>query len=255
MTDDQKPSGQPRFRIPVAQKIAIVILVAVFCALMGLIISGKQPLEPGILAMAGILIFFIILLAIYFPVRKLKQNLDEIHDKLEIMTTTDTLTQVFKRNHFNILFEKELSRAKRYERELGCLMLDIDHFRKINDKYGYQFGDEVLRDVAELIKDNLRVMDILARYGSNKFICLLPETNIDSVMILSKRLRLLLEGKIYEDKGETVHITASIGITSCKPDAENDIDMNKIISMADEALAMAKKGGRNRIELFSQAVS
>ena len=255
MADNNKQYERPGSRIQTMQKIGIFILIAVYCVLMGLIISGKQPLQPGMLAVGGILIFFVILLVMYFRIRKLENGLDDAREKLEIMTTTDELTRVFNRKHFDTLFEKELSRTRRYERDLGCLMLDIDHFRKINIKYGHQFGDQVLQDVAELIKDSLRITDVLARYGSNKFIMLLPETNIDSVMILSKRLRGLLEGRTYGDQGKTVSITASIGIISCKPHAEKEIDMNKIINMAEKALDSAKKGGGNRIELFSQTVS
>ncbi len=257
MPFDKIRSGKPRFRISIAQITGIFILIIVFCVLLGLIIYGKEILEPGTLAMAGILIFFSILLIIYFPVRKMKIDLDETYDKLEIMATTDALTRVFNRKHFNILFEKELSRAKRYERNLGCLMLDIDHFKKINDKYGQRFGDEILQDIAEFIKDNLRDTDILARYSSNSFICLLPETGIGSTMHLSKRLRRLIEGKkyTYKDGNKKINITVSIGISPCKLLGEKTIDIYENITMLEKALDSAKKRGGNRIECFPENIA
>ncbi len=250
MTDYKQPSGIRRSGIHTALLTVIFILIVVFCVLMGLIISNKPLIEHDILAMSGILVMFVILFGIYFIVRKLKKELDEIYGKLEVMTTTDALTQVFNRNHFNTLLRTELSRAKRYERDLGCLILDIDNFRNINKKYGFQFGDEILQDIAELIKEHLRITDILARYESNKFICLLPETDKNAAMLLSKRLRGLVEGRVYEDKGESARITVSIGMTSFKPEPEDKTDIRNIINLAEKALNKAKEGGGNRIELL-----
>jgi len=257
MPFDKIRSGKPRFRISVTQKTGIFILISVFCILLGLIIYGKELLAPGILAIAGILIFFAILLAIYFPVRKMKVDLDDTYDKLMIMATTDELTRVFNRRHFNTLFEKELIRAKRYGKNIGCFMLDIDHFKKINDKYGQRFGDEILQDIAELIKENLRTTDVLARYDSNKFICILPETGISSTMHLSKRLRRLIEGRkySYRDGKDKINITASIGITPCKLPGEKAIDIYENVTMLEKALDKAKQNGGNRIECFPENVA
>ena len=249
MTDEKPRSGIRRSGMSTILLAVNIILVVIFCALMGLILFDNPIIRHDILAISSIIVMIAILVSMYIPVRKLKEDLDATHNKLQVITVTDPLTKVFNSTHFNSLLRTELSRAKRYERDLGCMMLDIDHFGDINKKCGYQFGDEILQDVAELIKDNLRVTDIMARYESNKFVCLLPETNSDAVALLSKRLRGLVEGMTYEEKGEPVHITISIGLTSYKPVPEDKTDIRNIIIQAEKALKMAKEGGGNRIEL------
>lgn len=225
-----------------------VVLVVIFCVLMGLIIANKSPVKHEYLAMGGIVIMIALLVSMYMPVKKLQKDLDSTQSQLVVTTITDELTQVFNRKHFDILLKTELSRARRHERDLGCMMLDIDGMATINKKFGYAFGDEVLRDVAELVKENLRVSDIMARYEGNRFICLLPESNNNAVLILAKRLRGMVEGMTYDEKGEPVHVTVSIGLTSFKPAPDDKTDIRNIITLAEMALKKAKEEGGNRIE-------
>ena len=253
MYDSKEQSNQSRIRISVAQKASIIILVSVFIVMMGLIIYDKQLVEPDIFAVAGIIIVVILLSTMYLFISKLINKLDEAYGKIELMAITDELTQLFNRKHFNTLFEIELTKAIRYRRHLTCFILDIDHFKEITDKYGQPYGNEVLQDTSEVIKDNSRATDIVARYDSDKFICLLPETKAESALILAKRLRALVEGTTFYvgEDNQTIHVSISIGYTSCKPCLDQGIDIYKIIKIADKAVDIAKEKGGNKVEYLN----
>ena len=249
MYDNNEQSRHIRVRISRAQIAGIFVLISVLVIIMGLIIYDKQLVEPDVFAMSGMIIV-IILSTIYLFIWNLIKKLDDAYNKIELMAVTDGLTQLFNKNHFNDLFKNELSRAIRHERNLSCIVLDIDSFMKIIDKYGHQFGNEVLQDTAEVIKDNSRISDIVARYDRDKFISLLPETEIESAMIVAKRLRRLVEGETFSfgENNETIPVTICIGATSYKPSMGKDIDINNLMDIADKALKIAKEKGRNSVE-------
>lgn len=142
-----------------------------------------------------------------------------------------------------------MARARRYDRPICCAIIEIDGFEKIQKEYGHQFSDEILQDTAETIKDDLRVIDILAR-DDNKFIGLLPETDIKPALYVSKRIRSVVEGETFDfgKDDKPVNITISIGITSSNPCQDKEIDIHKIITIADNALNIAREKGGNRIE-------
>ena len=252
MYDSNEQSSQSKVRMPISLKAGIFILASIFIVCMGMIICDKQLVEPGVFATAGIIIVVILLSTMSLFIRKLVEKLDKAYNKMKLMAITDELTQLFNRKHFYVLFENELIKTIRYKREFSCFILDIDHFKKIIAKHGHQFGDEVLQYAAEIIKENLRSIDIIARYYNDKFICLLPETG-DKSLILSKRLRALIEGTTFfiGEDDESTHITISIGFTSCKPYLDDGIDISKIINIAEKALAVAKEKGRNRVEYLT----
>ncbi|MEE9575489.1 MAG: GGDEF domain-containing protein [Gammaproteobacteria bacterium] len=249
MYDNNEQSRHIRVRISRAKIAGIFVLISVLVIIMGLIIYDKQLVEPDVFAMSGMIIV-IILSTIYLFIWNLIKKLDDAYNKIELMAITDGLTQLFNKNHFNDLFKNELSRAIRHERNLSCIVLDIDSFMKIIDKYGHQFGNEVLQDTAEVIKDNSRISDIVARYDRDKFISLLPETEIESAMILAKRLRRLVEGETFSfgENNETIPVTICIGATSYKPSMGKDIDIYNLMDIADKALKIAKEKGRNSVE-------
>ncbi len=205
-------------------------------------------------AAVGIIILVILIGIIYLFIRKLVKKRDEAYDKIELMAITDELTQLFNRKHFNSLFENELARTIRNEKNLNCAIIEIDHHKELKDKYGQQLGDEVLQNTAEILRDDLRVYDVIAR-DDDRFICLFPETDIKPALLVSKRLRSHIEGETFSfgENDETIHITASIGITACKPCLDKEIDIYKIINIADKALDIAKEKGRNRVEYILSA--
>ncbi len=129
--------------------------------------------------------------------------------------------------------------------------MEIDDIHDIFEKYGDKYGDRILQDTAEILKDNSRVTDILARFDGYQFICLYTETDMESTIILCKRLRSLFAGEELEtDEGQTIFITSSIGITDFNPDVVKHVDIYKMIQAARKALDLAQERGGNRIEYF-----
>lgn len=151
----------------------------------------------------------------------------------------DPLTKLYNRRFYNIFILQETSRVKRYNRDLSAMLLDIDHFKSINDNYGHNEGDEVLKKISNLIKINSRVSDIPVRWGGEEILILLPETGLNSAIGKAEELRELIEqSKFIPDK----KITVSIGVSEYKPYGGD------IIDEADKALYRAKESGRNRVE-------
>ncbi|MBU1077734.1 MAG: sensor domain-containing diguanylate cyclase [Spirochaetes bacterium] len=167
--------------------------------------------------------------------------------KLYNWSVTDNLTQLFNYQYLQISMEKELLRAKRYPQDVGIVILDIDNFKIINDKYGHVFGNLVLKGIADIIQETVRKkIDMPVRYGGDEFLLLLPETDIQGAKILAQRLleEVRLK-KFVSDNGDNVTATLSIGVTSAK---KNQIlDKDKLIHKADQALYKAKNSGKDQM--------
>ena len=227
-------------------------LVIIFCLLMALIIIQQNFIADRTIAVTGILFYFLTLALIYKVKKDMLDRLDRTDEQLQVVSSTDDLTHAFNRKYFHKLFVKELERCKRYKNELCCLLIDIDNFRSINSKFGYETGDEILKDLSELIKDNLRITDIYGRYGDNRFICLLTDTDQEQTIYFCKRIRQLLDRiKItHRETGKIIGFTVSIGIVSCKSLIDTNMEKEKIISLAEKALDNAKNNGGNRIYCY-----
>ncbi len=166
--------------------------------------------------------------------------------KLETLASTDTLTEVLNRRAFYLRYEEELKRARRTQRPISILMIDIDHFKKINDQYGHLCGDECLRQVVHTINENIRrPADLLARYGGEEFVVLLPETEIEGAKLISEHIRQGIENLKISFSDYNIQLTISIGSATLVPDTE--LLMDKLIGAADEALYQAKNSGRNKV--------
>ena len=164
---------------------------------------------------------------------------------------TDVLTGWNNRRYLQVRLNEELARARRDASSLVCLMLDIDHFKSVNDTYGHAAGDAVLRELAQRIETQVRVSDIAARYGGEEFVVLLPATEIESGTLLAERIRKAVSARPIEiGGGNSVTITASIGIASTAP--TRDVDDLKtaselLLARADVALYSAKSAGRDQV--------
>ncbi|MGO9569429.1 MAG: diguanylate cyclase [Desulfomonilaceae bacterium] len=170
-------------------------------------------------------------------------------DKLRKLATTDSLTSIWNRRYFRSLVKRELDRTNRYGGELALMMIDLDHFKRINDTYGHAVGDEALKMVAAIGRATLRRIDIFARYGGEEFVIALPETPLEQAVQVAERLRLTLaETPITAETGP-LRITVSIGLTVT---VTGSADLNTLLQQADEALYQAKDNGRNRVEVFRQ---
>ena len=164
-----------------------------------------------------------------------------LYKNIENQAITDPLTQVYNRRYFMEVFDRELERTKRNDRELSVIILDIDHFKAYNDNYGHLGGDELLREIVKVVKENLRVPDTLARYGGEEFVILLPETNQYQALHVAERIRKNVEDYNFNNNTK---VTVSLGIctSNCK-----SYDCLKILGQADRMLYKSKNEGRNKI--------
>lgn len=165
-------------------------------------------------------------------------------EQLQVSSNTDFLTGVLNRRAFFAHSEQQLAIAQRYQRNLALILLDIDHFKCINDDYGHLTGDGVLRHAVQIIAQLLRKVDILARYGGEEFIILLPESDLEQAMMVAEKLRQTLAQQVFTvEDDRQISITASFGVSALS----GDEDLDHLIRLADEALYGAKDGGRNQV--------
>lgn len=169
-----------------------------------------------------------------------------IQEELQHLATTDTLTGLRNRRAFKEFAEMEIKRAERHGNALSLVMFDIDHFKRINDTFGHLIGDEVLVHVAKLIGERIRASEILARWGGEEFILLLPQTDMENAVHLAGELRTLMQANAFPQVGA---VTASFGVTQFSPGDS----MDSLLHRVDIALYRAKENGRNQVA--SEAVT
>ena len=167
----------------------------------------------------------------------------EREKRLRFRAYRDILTGLYRREFLEELVQQEFYRSKRYGYHFSILMIDIDNFKQINDKYGHLFGDKVLRTVAGIIRKNLRKSDIAVRYGGEEFLVVLPHTDLRRAAVVAERIRKAIE----ETKIDKVQVTVSIGV------ADNSLVENfkDLIQKADSALYKAKRTGKNKVVICS----
>lgn len=168
-----------------------------------------------------------------------------LEEELSRVAVTDALTGVYNRRHFLDRVMAELSRADRYARPLSLIMVDIDHFKQINEVHGHRLGDEAIRRVARCCTRLLRQHDHLGRMGGEEFAALTPDTGLDEARLLAERLRAAAEEIALETpSGERIHVTISCGVAQLHP---GEALPEPLFARADEALFAAKQAGRNRV--------
>jgi diguanylate cyclase (GGDEF)-like protein len=163
------------------------------------------------------------------------------HVELKILSNHDPLTRLYNRKKFNEFLSYEFSKFMRYNTIFSILIFDIDFFKRVNDTYGHNIGDEVLKKLSKSVEEYTRKQDAFARWGGEEFICLMPSTNLEEALIVGEKIRLLVEETVFDDVG---HITVSVGVSEV---LSLDDNTNVIIERADKALYRAKEGGRNRV--------
>jgi two-component system cell cycle response regulator len=186
---------------------------------------------------------------------KLKELQDEIKRKnkmLENLATTDGLTGVFNHRCFYQKLNEEFERAKRYGTDIACVMLDLDFFKHVNDRYGHLVGDRVLIELAKKVFENIRKYDIFARYGGEEFVLLLPHTDEKGAIYEAERIRKSIESHWFPNIEKKGDVTASFGISTF-PSAYIE-KSEDLVKFADMALYDAKKKGRNRVECYTQMI-
>ena len=173
-----------------------------------------------------------------------QQGLIQTQDTLRFQAEHDVLTGLHNRRFFNVRLTAEHARAQRYDLPLSVVLLDVDRFKQVNDLYSHAVGDQVLQEIARLLRSGIREVDAVARYGGEEFALCLPSTSVDGAMTLCERLRLSIEAHDWEAIQVGLRVTISGGIYSGPPLGPPE----RMLSVADQRLYVAKESGRNRIQ-------
>ncbi|MFP4258053.1 MAG: diguanylate cyclase [Desulfovermiculus sp.] len=182
--------------------------------------------------------------------KKAAQELQKYATQLEHLARTDELTQAANRRFFMQELQKEAGRSRRYRRPLSLIILDLDHFKDVNDTYGHAAGDSVLQAISNACRSTLRTQDLLARLGGEEFAILLPETGLEEAVQVAERIREVVQDLVVRtDEGQSIRCTASLGVASLQDEDRKDQDdgVEAVLHQADRALYAAKDAGRNRV--------
>ena len=187
---------------------------------------------------------------------KLKALQDELREKnaqLERLASTDALTKIHNRRYFVEMFELEWAKCERFHHDMGLIIIDVDHFKSVNDTWGHPEGDRVLTEVAQVLQRSLRKVDLVARYGGEEFAVLLPSTDLKGTKLVAEKLRAEVERNVSAGAGTATQrtVTISIGVahTPTSPGVSNSDDL---VHRADEALYLSKERGRNRVTVSGE---
>ncbi len=169
-------------------------------------------------------------------------------EEIYLLATTDSLTGIANRREFIAILEREMDHAKRYGSPMVLAMYDLDYFKRVNDTFGHDVGDYVLQTVTEIVKQNIRATDIVARWGGEEFMVLMRQTDIKAAKKVVEKLRLVIAGHHFETVNK---LTVSFGVTVF----ESQDDMKSLLKRVDDALYQAKQKGRNRVEILIAEVA
>jgi two-component system, cell cycle response regulator len=185
-------------------------------------------------------------------VEERERELMEANERLRYMSQTDALTGLENRRHIEIRLEELFEHAKRLKEPFACVMCDLDRFKSVNDTYGHQAGDAVLKQLARILKQEVREIDHAARYGGEEFMLLLAGTVLDAGVVFSERVRKAIEGHTFTFDSMSIHRTASFGVAGWPHPRITNSD--GLVKAADESLYVAKETGRNRVVRFDSEV-
>jgi two-component system, cell cycle response regulator len=180
------------------------------------------------------------------------RQLESMLHHVESLAITDPLTGIFNRRRFADVLRREVAVTRRYKNCLSLLMIDLDHFKAVNDRFGHDAGDEVLRAVASALTSGLREVDLAARYGGEEFAIVMPQTSKANAAIVANRIAAQIAFLEHSFQGETVMLTASMGIADIAD--LKVVDAENLVKAADVALYEAKRAGRNRIVLYDESL-
>ena len=171
-----------------------------------------------------------------------------LYRKLQELAIFDSLTGIFSRRFFLERAEEELLRSKQFGLEFSFCMVDVDYFKGYNDRYGHLVGDVILREVSRIIKENIRQIDLVGRYGGDEFLLILTETDRQEAEFVAERIRKAIQDKVIKAYDEDLNVSVSIGISFFPKSA---LELKGLIEDADQALYQAKESGRNKVCIFS----
>jgi diguanylate cyclase (GGDEF)-like protein len=173
------------------------------------------------------------------------------NEMLKYIGLTDALTGVYNRRYIDRRLLEEVGRARRQSYRISCIYIDVDHFKRVNDTHGHQAGDDVLRDVAARIKAELRMSDVMGRFGGEEFVALLIDADLDAANMVAQRIRASVAGQPFMlAEGQALAVTVSVGVSTLddfeRGHAIEDV-ASALVAQADQALYQAKQNGRNQV--------
>lgn len=176
-------------------------------------------------------------------------ELKKTKETIQAYSATDTQTQVYNERFLNLRLTEECDRARRYQRPLSCLLVDIDSFSSLTQQYGHVLSEVVLQEIAEFLRENTRSVDVIIRYGGNQFVVILPETALMQSRIVAERIRYSVEKNIFRLEGKAIKATVSIGYVCFESTLHRGKD--DVLSSLEKAVNEASKGGPNHIATIS----
>jgi diguanylate cyclase (GGDEF)-like protein len=207
-------------------------------------IENSLHTNQAITILLILVILAVVMGGIFLIARSLYQKLTNARKQLQTQADLDGLTNLFNRRYFFEVLEREVERSRRYQNELCCVMLDLDHFKSVNDTFGHTGGDLVLKELARMIRANIRTSDTAARYGGEEFIIMMPQTSLENARAAAEKLRQQVAAIAVDTPKGKITVTASFGVSSIDNRlAESAVD--EIVRRADGALYEAKANGRN----------
>jgi diguanylate cyclase (GGDEF)-like protein len=181
-------------------------------------------------------------------IKRMHDHISEAKHKLATLAVQDELTGLYNYRYLHSRLGEEFKRAERYREPLACVMLDIDHFKRVNDRYGHDVGDTVLREVAVRLLKAVREVDVVARYGGEEFLLVLPSTNFSGALAVAERVWRALGETAFTSAGGPLRVSASLGVAVYP---SRDIkNKDQLLKASDRALYQAKHEGRDRICVF-----
>lgn len=240
----------PAICLTASLRPAIISLVLLFSFYIGLdllvwFVEPIQPINPIALKIVHLFNLSVVFIMFSYLSFFYLKTVRKAQKKLHIMATTDPLTELLNRRHITYLADREVQRFNRTKDAVGIMLIDIDFFKNINDQYGHKVGDEVLINVAQIIKNIVRKQDLIARWGGEEFLIVLPDTNDGFAKLTAERIReAFIAFNWYEAIGKDIKPTITTGVTELRTSEV----LSAAIARADRALYKGKAAGRNRVE-------
>jgi len=237
-------------RLKVTLIITLVSVAASILLTVTALVFTNNPITPITLKIATF-VPLLIAPSVTWPIIGLILHMDDLEKRIRQYSHFDELTGLMSRRHFFENAEQYFVIASRYQKSFSILLLDLDHFKEINDTYGHMAGDDALRSFGEQLAAFKRESDIAGRFGGEEFIFLLPETNTEHAFAFAEKVRVKTENMQITYQDESITMTVSVGVAMYDPDHPSD-NLIHLINEADKALYAAKKSGRNRVIAFQR---
>ncbi|MDV2686126.1 GGDEF domain-containing protein [Alkalihalophilus lindianensis] len=233
------------FIIMMYPKWRIIITTALFFSLLKYtaeltFVTFLTRMDVIVLILSTLINWAIIVIVAYF-----RMKYEQMFLQVRALTLIDPLTNLYNRRYFDLLLENAIPHSERVDCPLTLLLLDIDHFKKVNDTHGHVCGDQALQHISQLIKDNVRSSDAYVRFGGEEFAIIMQDTSLNEGKVVAERICKQVESSPFIYKGKTIHLTISIGIALYVGEKKEEF-----IERADKALYEAKRGGRNQVALY-----